>query len=120
MFADNEVIRPLVACRVVNTALGFSRVVYALLDQGSDRDVISQSLLRDLRLDTWTEYMTVKMLDHSVEGERALTSMRIESVDQFYRADVQGALVGSMLTGNDGKVMFVSMVSYLRSLLRRP
>ena len=88
MFADDEVIRPLVACRVVNTALGFSRVVYALLDQGSDRDVISQSLMRDLRLDTWTQYMTVKTLDNTVEGERALTSIRLKSVDQFYRADV--------------------------------
>ena len=101
MFADNKVIRPLVACRVVNTALGFSRVVYALLDQGSDRDVISPSLIKDLRLDTWTEYMTVKTLDHSVRAERALTSVRIESVDQFYRADVRGALVGSRLIGND-------------------
>ena len=98
VYADSGAVRPLVACRVVNTALGFSRVVYALLDQGSDCDVISQSLMRDLRLDTWTEYMTVKTLDHSVEGERALTSMRLESVDQFYRADVQGALVGTMLT----------------------
>ena len=65
MFADNEVIRPLVACRVVNTALGFGRVVYALLDQGSDRDVISQSVMKDLRLETWTEYMTAGKLDHS-------------------------------------------------------
>ena len=89
VFADNEVIRPLVACRVVNTALGFSRVVYALLDQGSDRDVISPSLIKDLRLDTWTEYMTVKTLDHSVRAERALTSVRIESVDQFYRAECE-------------------------------
>ena len=45
--------------------------------------------------------MTARTLDHSVEGERALMSIRLESVDQVYRADVQGALVGSMLTGND-------------------
>ena len=73
MFADNGEIRPIVACRMVNTALGFSRVVYALFDQGSDRDVISHSLVRDLRLDMWTQYITVKTVDNSVEGERALT-----------------------------------------------
>ena len=101
MSAADEVLRPIVACRVVNTVLGFGRVVYALLDSGSDRDVISQSLITDLKLDTWTEFMTVKTLDSSVEGERRLTSMRLESVQGAYSADIDGALVGAMLTGNN-------------------
>ena len=46
---------PIFACRVVKTALGFGRVIYALLDGGSDRDVISQSVIKDLLIDTWTE-----------------------------------------------------------------
>ena len=46
---------PIVACRVVKTALGFGRVIYALLDGGTDRDVISQSVIKDLLIDTWTE-----------------------------------------------------------------
>ena len=86
----NEVVCPIVACRVVNTALGFGRVVYALLDSGSDRDVISQSVIKDLKLDTWTEFMTVKTLDSTVEGERRLTSMRVESIEGAYAADVEG------------------------------
>ena len=85
----------------MNTALGFGRVVYALLDSGSDRDVISQSIISDLKLDTWTEFMTVKTLDNSVEGERSLTSMRLESIQGVYSADIEGALVGAMLTGNN-------------------
>ena len=75
-------------------------MVYALLDSGSDHDVISQSLITNLKLDSWTEYLTVKTLDTIVEGERQLTSMRIESVDASYAVHVEGALVGSTLTGN--------------------
>ena len=94
-------ILPIVACRVVNTALGFGRVVYALLDSGSDRDVISQSVVKDLKMDTWTEFMTVKTLDSLVEGERRLTSMRVESIEGVYTADIEVALVGPLLTGNN-------------------
>lgn len=75
-------------------------MVYALLDSGSKCDVISQLLISELKLDSWTEYMTVKTLDTSVEGERRITSMRIEAVNASYAADVDAALVGSMLTGN--------------------
>ena len=48
-------------------------MVYALLDSGSNRDVLSQSLITDLKLDSWIEYLTVKTLDTMVEGERQLT-----------------------------------------------
>ena len=62
-------------------------MVYALLDSGSNRDVISQSLITNLKLDSWTEYLRVKTLDTMVEGERQLTSMRIKSVDASYAVD---------------------------------
>ena len=75
-------------------------MVYALLDGGSICDVISQSVITDLKFDTWTEFMTVKTLDSSVEGKRQLTSMRVESIEGVYAADVGGALMGALLTGN--------------------
>ena len=58
-------VHPIVVCIVVNTAMGFGRVVYALLDSGSDRDVMSQLIIKELKLDTWTEFMTVKTLELS-------------------------------------------------------
>ena len=105
MSALDEVVRPIVACRVINTALGFGRVVNARLDSGSDRDFISQSMIKELKLDTWMEFMTVKILDNTEEGDHCLTSrrrlMRIKSVDANYLAEVEGALVGQLLTRNN-------------------
>ena len=45
--------------------------------------------------------MTVKTLDSTVEGEQRLTSMRLESIGGAYAANVEGALVGALLTGNN-------------------
>ena len=84
-------VHPIVACRIVNTALRFGRLVYALLDSGSDREVISRSVIKELKLNTWTEAMTVRTLDNTVEGERRLTSMRLESIGGAYAANMERA-----------------------------
>ena len=98
--SSDEVIRPIVGARIVNTALGFERIVYALLDTGSDRDVISPSIVAELRLETWTEVLTVQTLDNLVSGERSLTAMMVESINRKYSAMVKRALVGRLLAGN--------------------
>ena len=84
----------------MNTALGFERIVYALLDTGSNRDVISPSIVAELRLETWTEVLTVQTLDNSVSGERLLTALTVESINGKYSAMVKGALVGRLLAGD--------------------
>ena len=113
-------IRPIVAARIVNTALGFERIVYALLDTGGDRDVISPSIVAELRLETWTEVLTVQTLDYLVSGERSLTAMTVESIDGKYSAMVKGALVGRLLAGNSDVPLSKRNLSHFPHLAALP
>ena len=99
----DQVIRPIVSVRIVNPVNGLSKIVLALLDTGSDRDVVAKNVSDELAMDTWTEELTVKTLDCYTSGERALTRLSIQSVDGLYEADVNGALLGEFLTG-DGDI----------------
>ena len=99
----DEVIRPIVSVRIVNPQNGLSKIVLALLDTGSDRDIVAKTVSDELNLNTWTEHLTVKTLDCYTSGERALTKLTIQSVDGLYKANVSGALVGEFLTG-DGAI----------------
>ena len=98
--ASDEVIRPIISARVINNVTGSSHVVLALLDSGSDQDVISTRLSDQLILSTWTEQLTVTTLGNTSTGEKFLALYRLESVDALYQADVDGALVGDLLTGS--------------------
>ena len=70
---------------------GASQIVLALLDSGSDRDVISTRLSTKLSLSTWTEQLTVTTLGNTLTGEKVLALYRLESVDSLYQADIEGA-----------------------------
>ena len=98
--ASDEVIRPIISARVINNMTGASQIVLALLDSGSDRDVISTRLSTSLSLSTWTEQLTVTTLGNTSTGEKVLALYRLESVDSLYKADIEGALVGDLLTGS--------------------
>ena len=98
--ASDEVIRPIISARIINNTTGASLIVLALLDSGSDRDVISTRLSTRLSLSTWTEQLTVTTLGNTSTGEKTLALYRLESVDSLYKADIDGALVGDLLTGS--------------------
>ena len=70
---------------------GASQIVLALLDSGSDRDVISTRLSDRLSLSTWTEQLTVTTLGNTSKGEKVLALYHLESVDSLYQADIKGA-----------------------------
>ena len=98
--ASDEVIRPIISARIINNTTGASLIVLALLDSGSDRDVISTRLSTRLSLSTWMEQLTVTTLGNTSTGEKVLALYRLESVDSLYQADIEGALVGDLLTGS--------------------
>ena len=59
MAEEDDSIRPIVALYVVNPATKERISTYALLDTGSDRDVIDESLAKELRLKTRSRMMNV-------------------------------------------------------------
>ena len=93
-------IRPIVPVRIVNRGNGSSTEVYALLDSGSDRDVISNDVKDALGLSVLSQRMSVKTLDSVIVGNRSTTNFTLQSLDSSYSADVDGALVADMLTSD--------------------
>ena len=70
-----------------------------MLDSGADRDVISETVIEELKIATKEMDMRVITVDNSTTNRRSLASFLVESVDGSFRADVDGALVGRLLTG---------------------
>ena len=98
MAADDDIIRPIVVVRVTNTSSGETRDVYAMLDSGSDRDVICESLVTAMNIPTKAKPMTVNTVDSSETRYRHLASFRIGSVDAEYRASIEDAMVSNLKT----------------------
>ena len=94
------VIRPLVAVKLINSKNGKEITTYAMLDTGSDRDVISEDIISDLELEQRKRPVTIQTVESSTPDYRRFVDLRIESIDSSYGADINDALVGKLLTGN--------------------
>ena len=94
------VIRPLVAVKLINSGNGKQITTYAMLDTGSDRDVISEDVIVDLELIQRKRPVTIQTVESSTTDYRHFVDLRIESLDSSYGADINDALVGMLLTGN--------------------
>ena len=94
------VIRPLVAVKLINAKNGKEIITYAMLDTGSDRDVISEDIILDLELDQRKRPVTIQTVESTTTDYRRFVDLRIESIDSSYGADINDALVGKLLTGN--------------------
>ena len=71
-----------------------------MLDTGSDRDVIDETLALDLDLTTTSRMMNVQVLGVQDLSPRDVASIVVESFDGKYKAEVENALVGNLLTCN--------------------
>ena len=99
VIAEDEIIRPIVLIRILHPSTGRSKIIYGMLDSGADRDVISETVIEDMGIETTEMAMRVVTVDNCTTNRRSLASFTVESVDGSYRADVNGALVGRLLTG---------------------
>ena len=86
--------------RVIDNRSGASTTVYAMLDTGSDRDVISERIVDELNILTSSKLMTVKTVNSEDTRHRNVADFRLESLDREYVADVEEALVGKLLTSS--------------------
>ena len=50
MHGADDVIRPIVALKILSEDGANAKLVYAMLDSGSDRDVVSEELITDMDL----------------------------------------------------------------------
>ena len=97
---EDDSIRPIVALKVINPTTKKEVAIYALLDTGSDRDVIDERLAKELMLKTTSRMMNISVLGAQELSPREIAIIRMESLDGKYEAEVQNALVGNLLTCN--------------------
>ena len=94
--------RPIVPAVIVNNENGKRRKAYAIQDSGSDRDVVSPKIVREMNLKTGWEVSTVGTLNGKNHGPRENASFTVESLDGEYICEIHEALVGDLpLTEND-------------------
>ena len=92
--AEDNIVRPIVPVIVKDNGSSRSKVVYGMLDSGADRDVISETVIKDLAIETTTTNMRVITVDNEMVSKRTMASFIIESLDGNYVANVTEALVG--------------------------
>ena len=81
-----------------NIATGRFRDIYALLDTGSNRDVIDEDVVDELEIPCKSELMEVRVLGGDSIGPRRVASYIVESIEDDYTAAVPNAMVATLLT----------------------
>ena len=71
-----------------------------MLDSGSDRDIIAMELAKELELSLRARSVTIQTVESNTTVYRYFANLRIEAIDETYGADVDEALVGSLLTSD--------------------
>ena len=72
-----------------------------MLDSGSDRDIVTTELAEELGLELIAKTVTIQTVESNVTSTRQFANLRIESVDEFYGADIIDSLVGTLLTSEN-------------------
>ena len=98
MSSFDDVVRPIVPVVIVNCVSGEEKTIFAMIDSGADRDVISHNVIKDLRISTNMVQMKVVTVDNCVTENRLLASFTLRSTNSEYIIDVNDALVGDLLT----------------------
>ena len=88
----------------MNETSSKSKIVYAMLDSGSDRDIVTMELAKELGLELTAKTVTIQTVESNSTSTRQFTNLRIESVDESYGADVVDSLVGTLLTLENDQV----------------
>ena len=60
---SDDVVRPIVAANVMRDESSPARVVYAMLDSGSDRDIIAMELAKELELSLRARSVTIQTVE---------------------------------------------------------
>ena len=59
-----------------------SSIVYAMLDSGSDRDIVTPELAKRLGLVQRAKSVTIQTVDSNMTSNRHFADLRVESIDE--------------------------------------
>ena len=91
-------------------------LINCMADTGADRDVIGEQTIKRLNIGTKDADLKVVTVDNEIVSKRKLASFSIESLDGDYHAEVNDALVGNILTGENDVPPFRRDLSKCRHL----
>ena len=80
--ADDDAVRPVVAVRVSNMREGKVEMTYALLDSGSDTDVMSEELAERLSFERTWKSMTLVTVDNAEKMTRSFVGATMANMRQ--------------------------------------
>ena len=92
--SEEDVIRPIVAVKVVNPENGNSEEIYALLDSGADKDYLSERVAGTIGLRTKSRRVNLVTVEESSRRERKMADLEFESLDGTYKVGVEDVLIG--------------------------
>ena len=75
-----------------------------MLDPGATRCVVNRKIVNDLNLPIENKSMRVVTIDSVKDGSREVTSFMISDLGGVHSFPVSGALVGDVLTLENGKI----------------
>ena len=78
---EEDVIRPIVAVRVINPVNGRREEVYALLDSGADRDYLSERVADTIGLSTRKRRVNLVTVEEASRKEREMADVEFESLE---------------------------------------
>ena len=76
-------------------------IVYAMLDSGSDQDIVTPELAKKLGLVQRAKSVTIQTVVSNMTSNRLFADLRVKSIDEVYSAGISGALICSLLTSNE-------------------
>ena len=91
-----NVVRPIVPVRVRNDKTGRSKMVYALLDTGSDCDMIDEKIINNLSIGTTDQIIEMHVVENVTTKKRPIASFSIESTDNSFGSTMENVIVGQI------------------------
>ena len=74
-------VRPIVAVKAMSVDESTSSIVYAMLDSGSDRDIVTPELAKKLGLVQRAKSVTIQTVDSNMMSNRHFADLCVESID---------------------------------------
>ena len=91
-----NVVRPIVPVKIKNKENGHSKIVYALLDTGSDCDMIDENIVKDLDIQTTDQIIEMHVVENITTKKRSIASFSLQSTKNAFESTMENVIVGKI------------------------
>ena len=91
-----SVVRPIVPVKISNPNTNKEKTIYALLDTGSDCDMIDQTIIEELDIETADQYIEMHVVECVTTKKRPIASFSLKSTDNEFESKMENVIVGKI------------------------